>query len=59
MDENETVETDYAATIKEAVVKGAVSALASIAVTYAFGALMKRVQSRRSETVEAVAVDTE
>lgn len=54
MDENENVETDYTALVKEAAIKGAVTALASIVVTYAVSALLQKVNDRRNKTVETV-----
>lgn len=55
MDENENVTVDYAALVKEAAIKGAVTAVASIVVTFGVTALIGAVQARRNKTVDTVA----
>lgn len=59
MDENENVPVNYTALVKEAAIKGAVTAVASIAVTYVATALINKVQNRRNKTVDSVAIATE
>lgn len=60
MDKTENVETtDYAVVVKEAAVKGAVTAVVSIAVTYVVSSLINKVQSRRDKTDPTVATATE
>jgi len=58
MDENETVPTtDLIQKAKEAAVWGAVSALTSIAVTYALTSIIQKAQNRKNKTELTVTPD--
>lgn len=59
MEETENVTTDYAALVKESVVKGAVTAVVSVIVTYGTAALITKLQSRRNKTELTTAEATE